>query len=113
MVPVIGNLVRVLSVDFGDASSPGGSKTWSSVASTSNEQTVTIPGLRLNVDQAYGVSKPTLQAGLGIAGVRISADDTLAITFITSGGTVTPTAGEKYTVLIGRPESTPNYSAVA
>lgn len=112
MVPVLGNIVTLLAVDFGDANSPSGAKTWSSVASTSNEQTVTVPGLRLGTDKAFYVSKPTSQAGLGIAGVRISADDTLAITWIASGGTVTPTAGEKLTVLIGRLEN-PVTNAVA
>lgn len=112
MVPVLGNIVTLLVVDFGDAGSPGGSKTWSSIASTSNEQTVTVPGLRLATDKVFGPTKPTLQAGLGIGNARVSADDTLAITFITSGATVTPTAGEKYSILVARLEQS-TYSAVA
>ena len=113
MISMIGNITTLRAVDFGDAGSPGGAKTWSSVASTSNEQTVTIPGLRLGLDMVFGVTKPTLQAGLGIAGARITADDTLGITWIASGGTVTPTAGEKLTVLVARLENTNNYSALA
>lgn len=98
MTPVLGNIVTLLAVDFGNP------KTWSSVASTSNEQTVTVPGLRLATDKAMGITKPTLQAGLAVGTARISADDTLAVTFITSGATVTPTANEVYSVLIARLE---------
>ena len=52
---------------------------------TTAEQTFTVPGLE--VTDVVFVNKPTLTAGLGIAGARVSAADTLAITF------VNPTAG--------------------
>lgn len=113
MVPVLGNIVALLAVDFGDAASPAGAKTWSSVASTSNEQTVTVPGLRMATDKILGITKPTLQAGLSVDTARVSADDTLAVTFTASGGTVTPTAGEKYTCLVCRLEAPTTYNAVA
>ncbi len=99
MVPVIGNIVTLFSIDFGNP------KTWSSVASTSNEQTITVPGLE-TTDRVFGITKPTLQAGLTVGTCRVSAADTLAITFIASGGTVTPTANEVYSVLVARPENT-------
>lgn len=98
MVPVIGNIVTLLAVDFGNP------KTWTSVASTSNEQTITVPGLR-TTDKIVGITKPTSQAGLAVGGGRVSAADTLAITFIASGGTVTPTANEVYTAIVARPEN--------
>ena len=65
---------------------------------TTAEQTVSVPGL--NVGDAVFVNKPTHQAGLGIAGARVSAKDTLAITFVnpTAGG-ITPTASEIYKVV--------------
>ncbi len=111
MTPVLGNIMALLSVDFGDSTSPAGAKTWSSIASTSNEQTVTVPGLRLATDKVMGITKPTQQNGLVVGTARISADDTLAITFLTSGATVTPTAGEKYSVLVCRLEQTQAHAA--
>lgn len=99
MVPMIGNIVTMFAIDFGNP------KTWSSIASTSAEQTITVPGLK-TTDRVIGITKPTVQAGLAVAGGRVSAADTLAICFITSGGTVTPTANEVYTVFVARPEKT-------
>lgn len=66
-------------------------------ANTTAEQTFTVAGL------IYGsvvyVNKPTAQAGLGIVGARVSANDTLAITFINATGAgITPTAAELYLV---------------
>lgn len=64
---------------------------------TTAEQTFTVTGLSLN--NWVGVNKPTTQAGLGIVGCRVSAKDTLAITFINAtAATITPTASEVYTV---------------
>lgn len=72
-------------------------------ANTSAQQTFTVPGLR--VGDYVEVNKPTAQAGLAIVGVRVSAADTLAITFgnFTASG-ITPTAGEAYTVFWARPD---------
>lgn len=71
---------------------------------TTAEQTFTVKGLHLG--DFANVSKPTLQAGLGISTARVSAADTLAITFgnVTSA-TITPTASEIYSVQILRPEN--------
>jgi len=99
MVPMIGSVVTTLVVDF------GGAKTWSAVASTSNEQTITVRGLK-TTDVVFVTGKPTLQAGLTVGTARVSAADTLAITFITSGATVTPTANETYKLLVMRLENT-------
>lgn len=90
------NLVAMKQFTFGR------DKTWSSVASTSAEQTVTVPGLRLG--DFVTVSKPTLQAGLSVGSARVSAADTLAITLITSGATVTPTALEVWSGVLFRPD---------
>lgn len=72
-------------------------------ANTTAEQTFTVRGL-VTTD-LVNVTKPTAQAGLGICGARISAADTLAITFNnnTAAG-ITPTAGEIYKVLVVRAE---------
>lgn len=66
-------------------------------ANTTAEQTFTVTGL--NSNDVVIVNKPTLNAGIGIAGVRVSADNTLAITYINAtGGSLTPTS-ETYKIV--------------
>ena len=68
---------------------------------TTAEQTFAVPAVEgLAVGDVVLVQKPTSQAGLGICGARVSAANTLAITWVnpTAGG-LTPTAGEVYTVV--------------
>lgn len=77
------------------------------------EQTFTVTGVKLG--DYVSVNKPTTQAGLGISGSRVSANDVLAISFINAtAATITPTASEVYTVNVNRPEnlSTANVSAL-
>ena len=65
---------------------------------TTSEQTFSVPGL--NVGDAVMVNKPTHQAGLGIVGARVSAANTLAVTYMnTTAATITPTASEVYKVV--------------
>lgn len=72
-------------------------------ANTTAEQTITVNGLAAT-DIVVGVSKPTAQAGLGIVGWRVSAANTLAITFSNNtAGALTATASEVYQVVIYRP----------
>lgn len=67
-------------------------------ANTTAEQTVTVTGL-LATDVVI-VIKPTAQAGLGIVGARVSAADTLALTFSNNTASpIVPTATETYLVL--------------
>lgn len=71
---------------------------------TSAEQTFSVKGLK-TTDTVVNISKPTTQAGLGIAGARISAKETLAITFMNATGSgITPTANEVYIVIVARPD---------
>lgn len=65
-------------------------------ANTTAEQTFTVTGLLANT--VAWVNKPSATPGLGIAGVRISAANTLAINFInaTAAAIVPPT--ETYTI---------------
>lgn len=73
-------------------------------ANTTAEQTFTFVGLRTfhNVN----VNKPSAQAGLGIVNARVSANDTLAITFSNNtGAPIVPTAAEIYNILVASPES--------
>lgn len=65
-------------------------------------------------DFIVGVSKPTTQAGLAVAGWRVDAttDDKFYLTFANipnAGGNITPTAGETYAITVARavPGSTP------
>ena len=49
------------------------------------------------------VAKPTTQAGLGIVNARVSAANTLAITFMNAtAGAIVPTASETYQVSVIR-----------
>ncbi|CAB4121127.1 hypothetical protein UFOVP154_30 [uncultured Caudovirales phage] len=79
---------------------------------TSAEQTFTVQGLRLH--DFVWVNKPTTQAGLCIVGARVSAADTLAITFANvTSGTLTPTGSQVYTVFRCSPSDLPVPSAIA
>ena len=77
----------------------------SSVANaTTAEQTFTVQGFVSG--DVVSVTKPTTQAGLGIVNSRVSAANTLAITFAnTTAATITPTASEVYTIELNRPEN--------
>lgn len=72
-------------------------------ANTTAEQTFTVAGLRVNDEVA--VSKPTNgTAGFHVAGARVSAKDTLALTFGNhTGGALDPGA-ENYTIMVFRPD---------
>lgn len=73
---------------------------------TSAEQTFTVNGLQ--VGDFVNITKPTAQAGLAIGNARVSAANTIAITFANaSAATVSPTAGEVYIIGVDRPENYP------
>lgn len=66
-------------------------------AATTAEQTFTVSGLTI-ADKVI-VNGPTPVAGTGIVNARVSADNTLAITFVNvTTGALTPAAGT-YTVI--------------
>lgn len=74
-------------------------------ANTTAAQTFTIPGLK--VGDFVAVNKPSLSAGLSVAGARVSAPDTLSLTFGNhTGSPIDPTA-ETYLVFWFRAEKTP------
>lgn len=71
---------------------------------TTAEQTFTVSGLQLG--DVVSVTKPTTQGGLGIVNSRVSAANTLAITFAnTTAATITPTAAEAYIIELNRPSN--------
>lgn len=66
-------------------------------ADTAVEQTFTVAGLA--VGDVVSVNKPTVQAGLGLCGARVTATDTIGICFQNvTGSPITPTASEVYRV---------------
>lgn len=74
-------------------------------ANTTAEQTFTVTGLA-TTDTILSVTKPTSQAGLFIDGSRISATNTLALTFGNNTAVgITPTATEAYKVDVYRPQA--------
>ena len=95
---VLGNLVKqsVISVTLSPVAI---------VLNTTAEQTFTVNGLLPG--DFVSCNKPTAQAGLGIVGCRVSAANTLAITFSNNtGSSITPTAAQVYKILVTRPDST-------
>jgi len=94
---VLGNLVKqsVISVTLTPVAI---------VLNTTAEQTFTVNGLLAG--DVVCVNKPTAQAGLGIVGSRVSAANTLGITFSNNtGSSITPTAAQVYKVVVSRPDS--------
>lgn len=73
-------------------------------ANTTAEQTFTLTGVKPG--DYVGVNKPSCDAGLGIVGIRVSAVDTVAITFVNATGTPINPAPETYTFWVMRPEAT-------
>jgi len=70
-------------------------------ANTTVEQTFTVPGLI--VGDVLNVQKPSAQAGLGLVNERVSAPNTMAITFVNStASSITPTANEVYLFTVVR-----------
>lgn len=83
-------------------------------ANTTAEQTFTVMGVSLTRHHVAFVNKPTAQAGLGIAGTRVSANNVVAITFVNATASpITPTAAEVYSIVVMTPETLPIPSALA
>lgn len=76
------------------------------------EQTFATTGIGLLTTDVVLVQKPATQAGLSIGGSRVSAADTLAITYVNSTAvSITPTANQTYVVTVLRIQ--PNWTAPA
>lgn len=92
----LGNLqlAMILSVPISTAALASGPST--------TERTFSVPGLQ--VGDHVAVVKPTFQNTIGIVGARVSATDTLAINFLATAGTPTPTV-ENYLVEVSRFEN--------
>ena len=71
-------------------------------ANTTAEQTFAVQGL--STDMVVFVNKPALNAGLGVCNARVSAANTLAITFNNNTGGAIDPAAETYKIFWFRPE---------
>jgi hypothetical protein len=67
-------------------------------AATSAEQTFTVTGLAVG-DVILTVNKPTATAGVGIVNARVSAANTLALTFMNATAGALDPASEVYHVV--------------
>ena len=71
-------------------------------ANTTAEQVFAATGIGLVLGDYVGINKPSFQAGLAIGNVRVSAVDTLAITYVNdTAAPIVPTA-ETYIVKVDR-----------
>lgn len=72
-------------------------------ANTTLARNLTVPGIK-PTDIIVSVGKQTHQAGLGVVGWRVISDNTVGITMSNNtGNSITPTAGDTYTVVWIRP----------
>lgn len=79
-------------------------------ANTTAEQTFAVNGVQTN--DLVLVNKPSAQAGLGIVGSRVSAANTIGITFVNAtAAPITPTASEGYLIFVIRADGAniPNF----
>jgi len=67
-------------------------------ANTTEELTFTVAGLK-TTDRVW-VSKPSHTTGVGVVNARVSAADTLAITFMNTTGSGVDPAEEEYTIFV-------------
>lgn len=91
MIPFDRLCISTLSIDVASVS-----------GNTSVEQTFTLNGLQLG-DLILELVKPSVSAGLSIGGQRVSAANTLAITYVNSTASPINPAAETYTIVILRP----------
>ena len=67
------------------------------------EQAITVTGLAAG-DIVVSVNKPTINGAIGVLTGRVSAANTLQLTFVNpTAGNVTPTAAEVYDLVVLRP----------
>ncbi len=67
-------------------------------ANTSEEEDFIVAGL--SVGDFVAVNKPTLDAGLAVGNARVSATDTLSLTFINSTAGAIDPGSEDYEVFV-------------
>jgi len=70
-------------------------------ANSTAEQTFTVTGVSVD-DMVIGINKPSHTADLAIINTRVSAKDTIAITFENSSGSAIDPAAETYSIAVLR-----------
>lgn len=70
---------------------------------TTAEQSLTVTGLKTG-DMVFW-QKPTNTAGVGVVNMRVSATDTLQVTFVNPTAGSVNAASETWTLLVIRPET--------
>lgn len=99
-----GNVLKLFAV----------SVTWNPAAvatATTAEQTVTVPGVQAG-DVVVSYNKPANTAGAMPVNARVSAANTVAVSFVNpTAGSVDP-AQETWTFVIGRPETPGSLPAI-
>lgn len=83
--------VDVFSVTFNPASV---------AAATTAEQALTVPGVRIG--DVVVLNKPTLTAGVGVVGSRVSDNDTVMVTFVNATAAAVDPGSEVYLVAVFR-----------
>jgi len=81
------DMIKEVSVDVGSIS-----------ANTTGIVSVSVPGVKVG-DFVYA-NKPSHSAGLGLANARVTAADTVELTFINTTGSAIDPAAETYKFLI-------------
>ena len=79
-------------------------------ANSTSEQNVNVPGLELG-DFVY-INKPTAQAGLGVVNCRVSAKNTLSITYMNTTASAISITVEDYLLLVLKSETPKRENAV-
>jgi hypothetical protein len=78
---------------------------------TTAEQTLTVTGVQVG-DIVIAVNKPTNTAGVGIVNARVSAANTVALTFVNPTAGSVDAASESWIFVFGRPERPNNLPAI-
>ncbi len=77
-------------------------------ANTTAEQAFANTGVGLKTGDFVSLAAMVATAGVGIVGARVSAEDTLAVTFVNAtSGSITPPASGSYMLKVSRPQ--PNW----
>lgn len=73
----------------------------SCAANTTTDTDITVTGIDIN-DHILRVEKPSTSAGLGIVNYRVSAADTVKVTFMNTTGAAIDPASETYKIIVLR-----------
>ena len=64
---------------------------------------LTVPGVRVG-DVVLAAIKPTQTAGLGVVGARVSAENTVVVSFVNATGAPIDAGAETWTFVVATPD---------